>query len=91
MLEEGGEGFGGAVKQADFGTIGCCLSHYRVRKVPSRELQMQEIHRGLQLPWLDMWTVLSGAGAEKCSSGIGSLEEGWQNGMTLPLQVWLGL
>lgn len=63
------------------------MSHYRLRKVPSRELQMQEIHGGLQLPWVDMWIVLSRKEAEKCSSGSRSLGEGWQKGMTLPLLV----
>lgn len=56
-------GFGGAVEQADFGTMGCCLSHDRLRTdlsaVPSRELQLREIHGGLQLPWEDVWVGLS--------------------------------
>lgn len=72
MLEEGSGVFGGAVQQADLGTIGCLLSPYRLRKVPSRALQMQEIHRGLQLLWVAVWMVLSRAEAEKRSSGIRS-------------------
>lgn len=62
-------GVGGAVKQADLVAVGCCLSHYRLRKVPSRELQMQEIHRGLQLLWVDMWMVLSNSALDQVPRG----------------------